>query len=312
MPGQSIIGGLSNINLAADLAAGAGLDMAEAACYDQKRVWRAFAAADYGDFRYKHRGSLDSRVFTFLTGLAYSPSDNLILGAFFEFGHSNFDSRNRADGRSIRGDGDATHTGGGLLARWSDIGGTGLHLSGSVRAGYIRGDFDSGDLVGARVAGDRTGFTTKGAYLGAHVGLGYRLDLTNCLKLDLDTKYLWSRAPGEDVTLFGERVRLENLNSHRVKTGGKFIWKATNRVRPYAGGWYEYEFDGKAKSRSITTGQAFRSSELKGSTGIGELGVEFRPYGEVDCPRALIDLSVSGHVGRRKGVSGQARFQWMF
>ena len=45
------------------------------------------------------------------------------LGAFFENGHSNYSTHNDGVDGAVRGDGDATYNGGGILARFDSAGG---------------------------------------------------------------------------------------------------------------------------------------------------------------------------------------------
>ena len=48
---------------------------------------------------------------------------------------------------------------------------------------------------------------------------------------------------------------------------------------------------------------------LEGSTGIGELGLSFRP---VTGSGLSLDFGVQGYVGQREGVSGNFQVKWEF
>ena len=68
-----------------------------------------------------------------------------------------------------------------------------------------------------------------------------------------------------------------------------------------------YEFDGEA--RATTNGFDIDRPDLKGSTGIGELGITLTPSSSIPVS---LDLGVQGYVGRREGVSGTLQLQWKF
>ncbi len=84
-------------------------------------------------------------------------------------------------------------------------------------------------------------------------------------------------------------------------------YAATPCLSPYIGAAYEYEFDGKATAS--TAGYAIDAPSLKGSTGVGELGITYKPVADRGF---YADLGVQGYVGKREGVTGSLRVGWKF
>jgi hypothetical protein len=78
-------------------------------------------------------------------------------------------------------------------------------------------------------------------------------------------------------------------------------------VSPYIGAAYEHEFNGRA--RATTYGYSIKAPDLTGGTGIGELGLSFKPSATIPLS---FDLGVQGYVGKREGVTGslQAKFEF--
>ena len=60
----------------------------------------------------------------------------------------------------------------------------------------------------------------------------------------------------------------------------------------------EYEFDGDA--RAAIYGHAIEVPSLRGSTGIGELGITLRP---AKYRGLFVDLGAQGYFGKREGVT---------
>ena len=56
-------------------------------------------------------------------------------------------------------------------------------------------------------------------------------------------------------------------------------------------------------------GKRIASPTLKGSTGMGEIGLSFRP---VKDSGLSLDLGLQGYTGVREGVSGSFQVKWEF
>ena len=70
---------------------------------------------------------------------------------------------------------------------------------------------------------------------------------------------------------------------------------------------HQHELDGKAKA--TTSGFDIPAPSIRGSTGIGELGLSLTP--SKDLP-LFIDLGVQGYVGKREGVTGALQIRFTF
>ena len=82
-----------------------------------------------------------------------------------------------------------------------------------------------------------------------------------------------------------------------------------DELAPYAGAAWEYEFDGKAKA--TTYGFDVPAPSLKGSTGVGELGLSFTP--NVLSQNAFsVDLGLQGYTGMREGLGGSVQMKFEF
>ncbi|MDR0702322.1 MAG: autotransporter domain-containing protein, partial [Azoarcus sp.] len=148
--------------------------------------------------------------------LADLAAGKLVFGVFVEYGSADFDTRNSLPGRKIKGGGDTTYLGGGLLLRFDQAGGPGGHVYGeaSLRAGKAETDFSSRDL--------NTGFDTTSGYFGLHLGTGYLWRMSDSANLDLYVKYLWSHQEGDKVTLSsGDPVAFGDVDSHRARLGAR-------------------------------------------------------------------------------------------
>ena len=73
------------------------------------------------------------------------------------------------------------------------------------------------------------------------------------------------------------------------------------------GAAFDYEFDSKAKGN--VNGRSIESPDIKGATGMGELGLAFKPSASSGLS---LDLGVQGYTGKREGVSGSFQVKWAF
>ena len=102
-------------------------------------------------------------------------------------------------------------------------------------------------------------------------------------------------------------MHFEAVNSHRTRLGGRLSCALNEYITPYIGAAWDYEFDGKAKS--VVAGEGAPAPSLKGSTGVGELGLSWQPSAE---SAVSIDAGIQGYTGMREGVSGSLQFKYEF
>ncbi|MDR1166139.1 MAG: hypothetical protein LBO66_09830 [Deltaproteobacteria bacterium] len=305
---EGFLAGLAFVNTGADLVAGQGTrDAARAAreSLSPSMGIATFMTLSGGSSRYNTGSHVDARGLSLLAGLAWGRDiepGRLTLGAFFEYGEGNFDTFNSfPNAPSLRGEGDARHIGGGILAS-ADIAQVGpgtLRAEASVRAGRIHVSFRSPDLVDPW--GLAAEYDASSAYYGASLGLGFEWNLTDKTSLDFYGQYFWTRQGGDNVVLStGDPVTFEDADSSRLHLGTRLSRAFSERVSARVGAAYERELAGAA--RASVHGHSFRAPSLKGGTGVGELGLAIAPT--AGLPLLTLDLSLQGYAGKREGWSG--------
>lgn len=313
------LAGLSLANRGADLAAGAGMDAALRAAKagtDLGHGFGAFYAMSGGSLRYNTGSHVDMHSLSLLTGIslgADTPCGRFTAGAFFEYGNGSYDTHNSfAGAASVDGGGDTRYTGGGLLGRmdFHDAGPGRLYIEASGRAGTIHNEWDSSDLRDP-ASGATADYDTSSFYYGLHLGTGYVWNVAEGTTLDLHTRYFWTRQEGDSVTVADDSVEFKSIDSRRWRAGARLARTLTAdsgfSLVPYIGAAYEYEFDGKA--RATTYGFSIDAPDLKGGTGIGELGFTVKPFADSGLSLAL---AVQGYAGKREGATGSFQFKWEF
>ena len=313
---EGFLGGLALNLQGADLVAGRGMDSAVRASSGtddaERHGFAGFGALSGGSLRYNTGSHLDMNSLSLLTGLAWGidlAPGRLTLGAFFEYGNGSYDTHNSfTNAASVDGDGNAYYLGGGILARM-DFVNTGpgrFYAEASGRAGKTHNEYDSSDLRDA--AGRKADYDSSSPYYGLHFGTGYVWNINDAATLDLYGKYFWTRQQGDSVGLStGEHLSFDDINSSRLRFGGRFAYILNEHVAPYIGAAWEHEFDGKARAK--TNGFDIDAPNLRGNTGIGELGLSLTP--SADLP-LTIDLGVQGYTGKHEGVTDSLMVKWEF
>ena len=313
---EGFLGGLALNLQGADLVAGRGMDSAVRASSGtddaERHGFAGFGALAGGSLRYNTGSHLDMNSLSLLTGLAWGidlAPGRLTLGAFFEYGNGSYDTHNSfTNAASVDGDGNAYYLGGGILARMDfvNIGPGRFYAEASGRAGKTHNEYDSSDLRDA--AGRKADYDSSSPYYGLHFGTGYVWNINDAATLDLYGKYFWTRQQGDSVGLStGEHLSFDDINSSRLRFGGRFAYILNEHVAPYIGAAWEHEFDGKA--RATTNGFDIDAPNLHGNTGIGELGLSLAP--SADLP-LTVDLGVQGYTGKHEGVTGSLMVKWEF
>jgi hypothetical protein len=291
------------LNTGSDLVAGEGVPAAVFAAADPG--FSLFSSFSYGSSRYETGSHIDVSGLSLLIGGAYGIDASVgrfTIGAFLEYGNGAYDTYNDfTNYRSIHGSGDTDYVGGGALARLdfarSDSGYN--YAEASARAGRLSVDFESGDLDSSY------SYDTGSTYYGFHLGLGRVFDITDSTAFDLYGKWIFTHQGANDVTVRGEGVHFGDVSSHRLRGGFKVSTEINERVKPFFGAAYDHELDGKAKAS--VGGMPVEVPELKGGTGVGELGMSITA-----TESATFDLGVQGYVGARRGVSGSLGFNYNF
>jgi autotransporter-associated beta strand protein len=312
---EGFISGVALVNQGADVVAGQGMESAvrsARAGLEGGYGLAAFGTLSGGWSRYNTGSHIDMSSFSLMTGVSYGAElkpGNLTLGAFFEYGNGSYDTYNSfSNAASVKGDGDMYYLGGGILGRMDFINtGPGhFYAEASGRVGGMHNDYSSGDLRDS--TGRMAEYDSSSTYYGLHLGTGYIWDINDKASLDLYGKYFWTRQEGDSVRLStGDPIKFDDVDSNRLRLGGRFAYAVNDFISPYIGAAWEHEFDGKA--RASTNGYAIKAPDLTGSTGIGELGLSVRPVTGVPFS---FDLGVQGYVGKREGVTGSLQLKYEF
>jgi outer membrane autotransporter protein len=311
---EGYLAGLLLTNQGADLAAGPGLAAAVAEV-ERGQAYATFATLSGGENRYDTGSHIDLNSSYLMAGIAGTQKlakSHLTLGLFIEAG----EGANRfTDTDRIQGKGEARAVGGGILSRL-DLSGTKNghpYLEGSLRAGRVKSDFkaDFGGIVqGTPQPLTHSSYDARSAYQSLHLGGGY-LWKQKDTSLDIYAQYLYGRRDSDTVKISGgEKVRFEAIQSHRARIGTRATW-TIDKLQPYAGIAYEHEFDGKAKAKVDIGGQRHKidAPDLKGGTGLLELGLTVKPSATQPL---TIDFNLKGYAGKREGFIGGVRAEYRF
>ncbi|MDY0242657.1 MAG: autotransporter outer membrane beta-barrel domain-containing protein, partial [Rhodospirillaceae bacterium] len=310
---EGVLASAELVNRGGDMIAGEAMTQAVSAAdgcrNDSCPGMGAFGAMSGGKARYNSGSHTDISSVSLAAGFAKGfelDQGSAVLGAFLEYGNGSYDAYNSFATDRIHGSGDLDYVGVGMLGRmdFAKAGPGHAYTEASLRLGRTHNKYDNADLGG----GIGAHYKTSAAYYGGHVGAGYVWDVAPKTTLDLSVKYLVTHQNASRVTLgSGDDIRFDAVTSKRTRLGGRVSYAATDRISPYAGAAWDYEFD--AKADATTSGIAIDAPSLKGGTGIGELGVAIKPSAEM--PLSL-DLGLQGYAGKREGVTGSLKAVFRF
>ena len=300
---ESRIAGVALLNQSSDLLIDQGFGAVKFNGEGVVKDTYGFATTGGSSIRYNTGSFVKANGFSLIAGLAQKTTvDNGVwhLGAFFENGHSNYSTHNDGVDGAVRGDGDATYNGGGILARFDSAGG--MYGEASMRAGSIKNKFG-----GFAYNGGTGSYEDRSTYYGAYLGLGQQRQLSKNTSLDIYGKYFYTHQQGSDFEVLGEQVTTAAVKSSRMQLGGRLTKQVTAEVSYYGGVAWEYEFDGAADM--AVAGADLAAPSLKGSSGIVEMGIRLKPS---KTDKITLDLGVQGHFGKRRGFSGGLQINYSF
>lgn len=304
------------VNQGADLVAGKGIGSAVAATRGTAQgagaVVSSFGTMAAGSSTYHTGSHVDVSGFSLAAGIAAGvkiPWGDLTVGPFFEFGSGSYNTYNSFDNAaSVTGNGSMYYMGGGLLARldFLTFGPGHFYTEASARMGNVHNHYNNDDLQDG--FGRSASFDADAPYYGLHAGAGYVWNITEALSLDMYGKYFWTRQEANSVTLStGDRINYDAVDSNRLRLGTRMSYAVNEHFSPYVGAAFEREFNGEAEA--TTYGQPITAPSLRGNTGIGELGVLYKP--SLNLPLTL-DLGVQGYTGKRDGFTSSLQVRYEF
>ena len=228
---ESRAAGVALLNQSSDLLIDQGFGAVKFNGEDVVKDTYGFAITGGSSIRYNTGSFVKANGFSLIAGLAQKTTvDNGVwhLGAFFENGHSNYSTHNDGVDGAVRGDGDATYNGGGILARFDSA--SGMYGEASMRAGSIKNKFG-----GFSYNGGLGSYEDKSTYYGTHLGLGQVWQLSKNTSLDIYGKYFYTHQQGSDFEVLGEQVTTAAVKSSRLQLGGRLTKQVTAEVSYYGG-----------------------------------------------------------------------------
>ena len=121
MLSEGFLGGLAFNLQGADLIADRGINSAIDVTNNENSA--IFAQISRGSIDYETGSSVDMDGTNMLLGTAWKRGTETTMGIFAEYGDGSYDTKNNFNGIEMRGSGDTSYFGGGLLAR-RDFSGT--------------------------------------------------------------------------------------------------------------------------------------------------------------------------------------------
>ncbi|MDR1041065.1 MAG: autotransporter-associated beta strand repeat-containing protein, partial [Deltaproteobacteria bacterium] len=312
---EGFLAGVTFLNAGAGLLAGQGMSEAVAAGKGSVHGGNSlgiFSVISGDRSRYVSGSHVDVKNLTLLVGLSLGADlapGHLTVGTFFEYGNGSYDTYNSfVNAPSVSGNGDIDLAGGGIAGRmdFNDTGPGHFFAESSFRTGRVHNEFGSSDL--RDVQGLPARYKSSSAWYGFHLGTGYVWNVADSVSLEIFGKYFRTSLKGDTVRLStGDSVKFDDSESSRLRLGSRLAWAVNEHLTHFMGAAWEREFD--AFSRADFGGYSIDAPTLRGDTGIGELGLSFRP--SLFLPMTF-ELGVQGYVGKRKGVSGSLHMKVEF
>ena len=301
-PVETMAGVVTMINSGTDMMASQGMDNAAAAVAAAGGQSAPFAALGGSSLRAQSGSHVDTKGFNIGLGFAKEIENNsgkLLIGPIVEYGHGKYDSY---QDNGITADGKSHYWGIGLIAKQTNN--NGFYYEGSLRVGQAKSDYNSDQ------GAFRANYDSKSTFWAAHLGLGKLVDIGKNNTLDYYGKYFYSHTGGDDVTMhttLGDvAANFDSVDSNRLRIGARITHAMNEKNKIYGGLAYQYEFSGNA--RATFNGTAAPSPSVKGSSGMMELGWQVKP----GKSPMVIDLGVTGWVGKQRGVTANLQATWTF
>lgn len=307
---EARVGAASLLNQGGDLLAGAARYAADTAARATKG-WAVFATAYGGASDLSTEGDISVNGMSLVTGITRREQrawSDMLVGAFFETGTANLDTKRSVISRTISGSGDADYAGGGLFAHLGIERGTlrGLYFEASGRVGEASTSWHSADLLNNLNLPAAYDISTP--YYGGHIGIGYVVQFNDTWALDISSKYLFLHQAGCHTTINGETFRFDSVDSGRLRSGARLFGKVLPKAAVYLGAAWEREFQGKACATSQSNAMSIPSTSMDGSSAIFELGMAVHP----ESVPILLDVAIEGSAGTRRSIGGRVQLMFEF
>ncbi|BEU86572.1 autotransporter domain-containing protein [Selenomonas sp. TAMA-11512] len=229
-------------------------------------------------------------------------SDRLLFGPLVEYGHGSYDSYVNA----VHGDGTVRYIGAGGFLRKEQA--NGMFYEGSLRFGRSDMDYAADMPVGSTTI--HTSYDTDANYIGAHLGIGQQVTAKSGTNREIYLRYFYTRQNEASATLStGDRYDFAAVDSHRLRTGVR--WTIPQKDGSLIlGTSVQYEFGGDTSATYHRPGGLSYTSpspSLKGFSGSLEVG-----WKAAMSENATANVAIEGWMGKQRGVSLKAGFEWKF
>ena len=264
-----------------------------------------FAALDGASLRYETGSHVEMTGMNLVVGFSRElkrGNDRLLFGPLVEYGRGSYDSYVNA----VHGDGTVWYLGVGGFVRREQT--NGMFYEGSLRFGRSDMDYAADIRMGSGTV--HTSYDTDANYIGAHLGIGQQVTAKNGTEREMYLRYFYTRQDGASATLStGDRYDFSAVDSHRLRTGVRWTMPQTGGAL-ILGTSVQYEFGGDTSATYHRPGGLSYTSpspSLKGFSGSLEVG-----WKAAMSENATANVAVEGWMGKQRGVSLNAGFEWMF
>lgn len=264
-----------------------------------------FVIASGNHSRYDTGSHIKSNGGLFTMGFSVH-DDDWTWGAFIENGWDSYKTHDSfKDAKTVNGRGHNRFNGVGLFGNYDFN--NGWYVDGTLRGGRLHTSFETDDLRNA-VTNERAEYDLSSNYYGVSLKGGYNFTWNPQNELDLSAKYAWVGTESHRLTIAGDPIYFDKLNSHRLRLNAENSYQMNSDFNILTGLGYEHEFAGKAKGTTYGV-YDIEESSVKGGTGIATLGLRYQPAAN---QRLNIDLKGSGYFGKREGGSALLKVDYKF
>jgi hypothetical protein len=273
--------------------------------------WRVFYGADGYFYNLNGESDIEMQGVNMLLGVGkkftHGGGGKTIIAAYAEGGRMEYD----VDGNfkifdanlalhDVTGTGKINSVGGGIILRHTF--GNNISLEGSVRGGQVDNEFKTNNY---QIDGANVEYDYKIPYYGAHLGAVYSHQISERTSLDFMGGYFWTYVPETDADIAGKDIVIfKAAQSNRVR-GGLRLTRETGLIfKLYGGVYMDCELSSKASGHSVNNNIDFRESDLKGATGVFEVGGVTRFK---NLQNVTLEFGFQGYLGKYKGINGGFR-----
>ncbi len=229
-----------------------------------------------------------------------------VFAPLFDYGKSDFDSYLP---NNTKGTGTSKYFAGGLIGR--RIQSNGFYYEASFRGGRSTTDFNfTSEFLkqGGYNTNPNIGYHASAPVFAGHVRLGKILRMDKNNLLHVYGIYAHNHINGITANLSsGDTYDFDSVDSGKFRIGYRLTTRVSGLSKIYTGLAYQYEFNGSTDAK--VKGYSTASSEVKGSSGMLELGWQMHANKRSAW---VVDFNATGWIGIQKGLTGSIRIKKSF